>query len=130
MKALLILISSTILLTACHKNKNTNALIGTWKLTETYRIGQPWTPVPPSGEVTLTFNNDYTYSILPPLISSAAGCNGTYRITDNNTVMLKANCFQLNPVYEEEFGFSKEGKVLIMDHRTTSSGVKSKYVRQ
>lgn len=132
MKALLLAIACCTLLTACKKNKvkNANELVGVWELTATHRIGQiNWEPIHQTEASTLTFNNDYTYSVKPPLISSFSGCTGTYRITNSNTVMMAAAC-PLTPAFEEEFGFTVTGNTLILDHRTTSTGVKTKYTRK
>ncbi len=130
MRSFFLLIVFCGILADCHKNKNANELVGQWKLVETFRIGQiDWDPVPTTQATILTFNNDHTYSSVPSPISSISACTGNYKITNKNTVMMTSSC-QLNPAFEEEFGFTRSGNTLILDHRTTNSGLKSKHVLQ
>ncbi|HYC29207.1 MAG TPA: hypothetical protein VEB42_10330, partial [Chitinophagaceae bacterium] len=86
-------------------------------------------PASATEAVTLTFNSNYTYTSVPPLVSSSSACNGTYRITNANTIMMTSSCLQ-DPAYEIETGFTISGNTLILDHRTTATGVKTKYIRQ
>lgn len=130
MKSFLVAIACIAMLTACKKSKNANELVGKWKLIETHRIGMiDWDRVPPSGEVILTFNNDYTYTSVPPLISSVAGCSGNYRITQGNLLFMTTSC-SLNPSYEEELEFTRNGNTLILYHIMTATGIRAKYIKQ
>lgn len=131
MKALLLAILSLALLTsACKKGKNANDLVGTWKLTETHRIGMiDWDKVSAAEEVVLIFNNDYTYKLIPSMISSVAACTGTYRIEPGNMLFMNSSC-NLSPVYEEELMFARDGNTLILDYIMTSTGVKARYIKQ
>ena len=129
MKSFLVAIACLILLAACKKSKNANELVGTWKLIETHRIGQiDWVTVHPSEEVVLTFNNDYTYTIMPPLISSWSGCNGTYRITREKLLFMTSAC-SVNP-FEEELEYVRDGNTLILNHLMTATGIRAKYIKQ
>ena len=130
MKSFLLAIACLILLAACKKSKNANDIIGKWKLIETNRIGQAdWFKVSPAEEVTLTFNNDYTYTIVPPLISSWSGCNGTYRIEMVKLLFMTSACSQ-NPAFEEELEFERNGNTLILYHIMTATGIRAKYIKQ
>ena len=130
MKSFLLAFTCLILLAACKKSRNANDVVGKWKLIETYRIGQiDWDSVNPSEAETLTFNNDYTYTRVPPPISSMAGCNGTYRITNRNLLFMTSAC-SLNPAFEEELEFERNGNTLILYHIMTATGIRSKYIKQ
>ena len=131
MKALLLAILSLALLgPACKKSKNANELVGTWKLTATHRIGMiDWSTVHPTGEVVLTFHNNYTYTQVPPLISSMAPCNGSYRIEAGNQLFMTTSC-STNPGFEEELTFTRDGNTLILYHIMTATGVRAKYIKQ
>jgi hypothetical protein len=131
MKSILLAALCLVLLTpACKKSKNANELVGAWKLTETTRIGMAsWEAVPASGQVVLTFNNDYTYTSVPPAVSSMSGCNGTYRIDPGNLLFMNSSC-NLSPAYEEQMRFTREGNALILDYIMTATGIKGKFIKQ
>ena len=130
MKALLFSLACCCLLSmACRKNRNSNDLVGHWKLIEISRISQPWEAVALVDQGFLQFNNDGTFSQINPLVSSASGCTGTYSIQANNLLIMRFNCGS-TPQYNDELGYTVNGNTLILDHYTTATGIKTKYVKE
>ena len=129
MKAFVIFIACCCLLIGCRKSRTANELVGEWKLIEEFRVGQPWQPISAAQELTLTFHNNYTFTQRNSHLSSSIGCNGTYRLSAGNTLIMTYVCSPTTS-YEDELGFTRVGNTLILDHRTTGSGLKTKYTKQ
>lgn len=130
MRTLLILSAFVMLLSAaCKKGSGkTSKIVGTWKLTETSHIGAPWTAATNNQEITLVLNNNGTYSIITPPISMYPGCSGTY--TFENDILTLSPDRQASPAHIGPLLARVNTNTLELEHMITSSGFKTKYIRQ
>ena len=129
MRIILIAAACFLLFIGCRKGRNSNDLVGTWKLVQMSNVTQVWRNVAATEQSTLIFNSDNTYSHNPAMISSFSGCSGTYRIEPNNMLFMNWSCVS-DPNYKDQLIFTRQGNRLILDHITTATGVKTKYEKQ
>ena len=127
MRFLLFSMGICFLLAGCRKRTSDN-WIGEWKLVETSHIGATWTTINAAQEQTLILKDDGAYLLNTSLLSSFSGCKGAYKV-ESDVLTLSPNC-DSSPPYYGPLHMTIDGNSLILDHTITSSGFRSRYIRQ
>ena len=127
MRSLLLLLAFYALLGACRKGSS-NKLVGEWKLVETSHIGSIWTTINAAQEHTLILKDDGAYILNTNLLSSFSGCKGTYKV-ELDVMTMSPDCASTPPLYGP-LHITVDANTLILDHMITSSGFRTRYIRQ
>ncbi len=127
MRILLYIMAFCLLLAACRK-RSSNKLVGEWKLVETSHIGASWTTVTPAQEQTLILKDDGAFILNTNFVSSFSGCKGTYMV-EADVMTLSPDCGSTPPLYGP-LQVTVNANTLTLDHIITSSGFRSRYIRQ
>ena len=128
MRFLLLTMAICLLLAGCRKKSSDN-WVGEWKLVETSHIGASWTSVNAAQEQTLILKDDGAYILNTSLLSSLPpGCKGAYTV-ESGVLTLSPNC-DSTPPYYGPLHMTVDANTLILDHVITSSGFRTRYIRQ
>ena len=127
MRFLLFTMAICLLLAGCRK-RTSDKWVGEWKLVETSHIGASWTTINAAQEHTLILKDDGAYILNTNFLSSFSGCNGTYTV-ESDVLTLSPNCGSTPPLYGP-LKITIGANTLILDHMITSSGFRTRYIRQ
>jgi hypothetical protein len=119
---------------ACKKSKTDVALIGKWKIIESYSGGPMgacncWTVVPSTYAETIEFDVLGHYTIKPPLLSSQSRCSGRYQVVDSSTLKMTSSCLA-DPDLEMTHQYSLDGNILIIHFWIFEGEIRRKYIKE
>jgi len=123
-----------IVVISCNKSKVEMPLIGKWRMVELFN-GSPqgcscWGQISPMYADVLELKLDGKYKIIKPSFSSSIGCSGKYRMANDSTIVLTADCGLPGPAPDGIGIYSPSLKQLTIEYGySTLSIVKYKYVK-
>ena len=135
MRRLLACLSLILLLISCKKDTVKMPILGKWKMVEAYEGGTSgcfcWHQVSPTNADQIEFKANGEYRIEMPPVSSLLPCPGRYRLINDTTIGLRAECLGSFPGPEAIGTYSQSTRQLTIEYEFPASGrvIRNRYIK-